>query len=111
MRPIPLMTALAASLLMAGAAAAASPPPAQPSAAAAAAADAPLDVNLPPMAEDRAQADAMTAQLEALDARIGADEQRMTVLRNGDLAQQNARIRAIRPALPFGAQGRPHHWL
>ncbi len=53
----------------------------------------------------------MTAQLEALDARIGADEQRMTVLRNGDLAQQNARIRATRPALPFGAQGRPHHWL
>ncbi len=98
MRPKLLMTALTASLLMAGAAAAASAP-LEPSASP------PADRPLPPMAEDQAQADAMTAQLAALDARISSDEQRITVLRDAALAQENARIRAIKPALPFDAHG------
>ena len=97
MRPNLLITVLTASLLMAGAAAAASAP-LEPSAP-------PADRPLPPMAEDQAQADAMTAQLAALDARISSDEQRITVLRDAALAQENARIRAIKPALPFDAHG------
>ena len=98
MRSIVLITALTSGLLMAGAAAAASAPlePTAPP---------PADQPLPPIAEDQAQADAMTAQLAALDARIGADEQRITVLRDAALAQENARIRAIKPALPFGEHG------
>ena len=102
MRTIPLMTALTASLLMAGAVRAATPvaapvgPPAPPAA---------VEPPLPPIAEDQAQADAMTAQLAAFDARISADEQRITVLRDAALAQENARIRAIKPALPYGGHG------
>ena len=98
MRPILLMTALTASLLMTGAAAAASAPVEPP-------APPPADQALPPIAEDQAQADAMTAQLAAFDARIGADEARITLLRNAALAQENARIRAIEPALPYGRHG------
>ena len=100
MRPILLLTAMAATMAMASTALAQS---AQAS---------PLaddQTPLPPMAEDRAQSDAMTIQLQALDTRIGEDEARMTLLRDGDLAKQNARIRAIKPALPFPAvRAQPH---
>ena len=95
MRPI-LITTLAAALMVAGAAFAASPSAVAPPPPAA-------DEPLPPIAEDQAQADAMGRQLAALDDRIGADEARMTILRDAELARQNARIRAIRPAMAFAA--------
>ena len=112
MRPIPLMTALTASLLLAGAAVAA---PARTVAAAPVMASPPAppadEEPLPPIAEDQAQADAMNAQLAALDARIGADEQRITQLRDAELLQENARIRAIQPALPLTGESFLPHWL
>lgn len=40
------------------------------------------------------------AQLDALTDKIAADEVVMTRLRNAELAQENARIRAIKPAMP-----------
>jgi hypothetical protein len=95
-----LTTALAAGLMLAGAASAA--PSSHAPMVVAPIAPAPPDEPLPPIAEDQAQADAMTAQLAALDARIGADEARLTVLRDAELAKENARIIAIKPALPFG---------
>ena len=52
-------------------------------------------------AEDRAAAAAMAAQLTALDARIAADETRMTQLREVSLAQGNAAMRAIKPVMPL----------
>ncbi len=107
MRPMLLTTALAAVLMMAAAANAA---PAR-RAPVAPLAPAPADEPLPPMAEDQAQTDAMTAQLAALDARIGADEARLTQLRDAELAMQNARIRAIRPALAYGGRFSPFGWL
>ncbi len=95
MRPIPMLT-LAAALALASAAAA-QPAPAPPPQAAA-----PGDqIDLPPMAEDQAQADAMKAQLAEFDARIRADELRLTTLRNTSLAKGNTRLRAIKPALPL----------
>ena len=57
---------------------------------------------MPSIADSLAQAIAMTQELAALDARIGSDEARMTTLRDAELAQENARIRAIRPAMAFG---------
>jgi hypothetical protein len=98
MRPTALLPAFAAGLMLAGVAYAAPPP--QPTQAQAAAADANTD-DLPPVAEDQRQADAMTAQLAALDDRISADEARMTTLRDAEEAKENAYIRAIKPALPF----------
>ena len=96
MRPILITaTTLALALMAAGAAFAASPRAAPPPPPAA-------DELLPPIAEDQAQADAMARQLAALDDRIGADEARMTILRDAELARENARIRAIRPAMAFG---------
>lgn len=100
MRSTALLSALAAGLMLAGAAHAAPAP--QPTKAQAAAADAAAGVDdLPPMAEDQREADAMTAQLAAIDDRISADEARMTTLRDADLAKENANIRAIKPALPL----------
>ena len=100
MRPILLLTAMAATMAIA------CPALAQPAAPPIPAAD---EAPLPPMAEDQAQADAMAARLAELDTRIGQDEARMTTLRDGELAQENARIRAIRPALPLHGSGlRPH---
>ncbi len=93
MRPILLMATLAAMAIACPALAQTAPAP-------------PLaddETPLPPMAEDQAQANDMAARLQALDTRIGQDEARMTVLRDGDLAKENARIRAIRPALRFPA--------
>ena len=95
MRPILIITTLAAALMAAGAAFPASPRTAAPPPPAA-------DEPLPPIAEDQAQADAMARQLAALDDRIGVDEARMTILRDAELAKENARIRAIRPAMAFG---------
>ncbi len=92
MRPIFLLTAMAATMAIASTAVA------QPVTSPVLAAD---EAPLPPMAEDQAQANEMAAQLAALDTRIGQDEARMTTLRDGELAKENARIRAIRPALPF----------
>ncbi|HEX4095904.1 MAG TPA: hypothetical protein VHX64_04200 [Caulobacteraceae bacterium] len=110
MRPTALLSALAAGLMLAGAAHAAPPP--QPTQAQAASADAAVGVDdLPPMAEDQREADAMAAQLAAIDDRISADEARMTTLRDTDLAQENARIRAIKPALPFHRTSPLPSWL
>jgi len=50
---------------------------------------------------DRSAAIAVAAALTALDARVYADELRMTQLRDTELAQSNAIMRAIRPALAF----------
>ncbi len=61
-------------------------------------------------AQDQADANAMTATLAALDARIVADEVRMTQLRDADLARSAARIRAIKPALPFHGPTFLPHW-
>ena len=93
MRPIPMLS-FAAVLALASAAAAqpAPPPPVAP---------ATDNTPLPPAAEDQARADAMTAQLAEYDARIRADELRMTDLRNAELAGENARLKAIKPALPL----------
>ncbi len=66
---------------------------------------------MPTIAEDQAQAVAMTAKLAAVDARIGADEARITQLRDAELSQENARIRAIRPALPLTGSGFLPGWL
>jgi TolA-binding protein len=111
MRPIFLMTAaLTASLLMAGAAAAAPPPSASGAPVFATPPPEPEEA-LPPIEQDQAQADAMTRQLAAFDDRIRADEQRITTLRDAEMAKENARIRAIKPALPFhGATWLPG-WL
>ena len=108
MRPMLPITLLAAGLLTAAAASAA---PVHPALSGAPVAAAPADEPLPPIAEDQAQADAMTAQLAALDARIGQDEARITQLRDAELARENARIRAIRPALPFAGLSFPLGWL
>ena len=97
MRPIPMLT-LAAALALASAAAA-QPAPAPPPAPPAAATADPID--LPPIADDQAQAEAMAAQLAEFDARIRTDELRMTTLRNTALAKENTRLRAIKPALPL----------
>ncbi len=64
-----------------------------------------IETPIPSIAEDRAANEALTAQLNALDAELVADETRMTGLRDAELAKQNARIRAIRPALGF--HGKP----
>ncbi len=40
------------------------------------------------------------AQLNSLTDKIAADEVEMTRLRDAELAQENSRIRAIKPALP-----------
>jgi hypothetical protein len=56
---------------------------------------------IPSIAEDRAAAAALTAQLAALDQEISTDEVRMTQLRNAELAAENGRLRAIRPAMTF----------
>jgi hypothetical protein len=61
----------------------------------------PPEPPIPSIAEDRAAAAALTADLTALDQEIYTDEVRMTQLRNTALASENARIRAIRPALKF----------
>lgn len=66
-----------------------------------------IETPIPSIAEDRAANEALTAQLTALDAELIADETRMTGLRDAELAKQNARIRAIRPALAF--HGRSEH--
>ena len=52
-------------------------------------------------AEDRAAAAAMAAKLTALDARIAADETRMTQLRDASLALGDAAMRAIKPVMPL----------
>ncbi len=97
MRPIPMLT-LAAVLALASAAAAQPAQAPTPEPAAAAPAD---QIDLPPLAEDRAQAEAMATQLSEFDARIRADELRMTTLRNAALAKTNVRLKAIKPALPL----------
>ena len=97
MRPIPMLTLAAALALASAAAAQPAPAPAPPPSV-----TAPDDqIDLPPMAEDQAQADAMKAQLAEFDARIRADELRLTTLRNTSLAKGNTRLRAIKPALPL----------
>ena len=97
MRPFPMLTFAAALALATAASAqrAPAPPPAPPPPAA----EAPID--LPPIAEDQAQADAMKAQLAEFDARIRADELSLTAMRDTALAKENTRIRAIKPALPL----------
>ena len=95
MRPIPMLT-LAAALALASAAAQVRPVAPPPALSAA-----PDEINLPPIADDQAEADAMKAQLAEFDARIRADELRMTTLRDAALAKSNTRIRAIKPALPL----------
>jgi hypothetical protein len=96
MRPITMLT-FAAVLALASAAAAKTTPPAAPPPVAPATDTSPL----PPVAEDQARADAMTAQLAQFDARIRADELRMTDLRNAELAAETTRLKAIKPALPL----------
>jgi hypothetical protein len=56
---------------------------------------------LPTIEEGIAAAQAMDAKLKALDEQIATDELRMTQLRDAELAVENQRLRAIRPALPF----------
>jgi hypothetical protein len=56
---------------------------------------------IPSIAEDRAAAAALSAQIAALDQEIYTDEARMTQLRDAELAAQNTRLRAIRPAMKF----------
>ena len=115
MRPTALIPALAVGLAMTGAAAAASnpppPPPAPPPPVQAAPTTAPGDIDLPPAADDQAEADRMTAQLAAVDASLRSEELRMTALRNAELAKENARILAIRPALPFRGDAWFTGWL
>ena len=95
MRPIPMLT-FAAALALASAAAAQVKPVAPTSLAASA-----DEINLPPIADDQAEADSMKVLLAQYDARIRADELRMTTLRDATLAKSNARLKAIKPALPL----------
>jgi hypothetical protein len=61
----------------------------------------PAEVPLPSIEEGRAAAKATAAELARLDQQVYDDEVHMTGLRDAELAKENARIRAIRPALPF----------
>lgn len=95
MRPIPMLT-LAAALALASAATAQTRQPVP-----APVAPATDETPLPSIQQDQADAAAMTAQLAEYDARIRADEVRLTELRDAALAKSNTRIRAIEPALPL----------
>ena len=52
-------------------------------------------------AEDARLAESSRVRLAELDARLETDEVTMTGLRDRELAAENARIRKIKPALPF----------
>ncbi len=52
-------------------------------------------------AEDARLAESSRVRLADLDARLETDEVTMTGLRDRELAAENARIRKIKPALPF----------
>jgi hypothetical protein len=99
MRLIPVLSALAL-------AAAAVPALAQPRVTPAVP-PADTETPIPSIAESLAVAQALSAQLAALDAQISADEARATQLRDVELTGENARIRAIRPALKFHGAPKP----
>ena len=52
-------------------------------------------------ADDARLAESNRVRLADLDARLETDEVTMTGLRDRELAAENARIRKIKPALPF----------
>ena len=91
-------TALVAHLVIALAVAAAQ---AQPRIATPMPPPADVATPIPSIAEDRAAAAALNATLTAIDAQISTDEVRMTQLRDSELAGENARLRAVRPAMSF----------
>ena len=95
MRPIPMLTLVAALALASAATAQTRQPIPAP------VAPATDETPLPSIEEGRAAAAAMTAELAEYDARIRADEVRLTELRDAALQKSNARIRAIKPALPL----------
>ncbi len=96
MRPIPLFAAviLAAVGPAAIAQAATAPVPAPEVAPLAPGADVPA----PPIDTTPSTS---SAELEAFNTRIQADEATLTRLRDVELARGNAVIRAVKPALPF----------
>ena len=104
MRPrlaLPVLAALALS----ASAAMAQPIPARPAEAPAPALTGPGGKPISTIEEGKQAAAEMSALLASLDARISTDEIRMTQLRDPELAAENTRIRAIRPALSF--HGKP----
>ncbi len=108
MRPTLILAAAAVLIGLASAAAAQTstskmaPSPADSSAA-------PLP-GAPDMEADAKLAAENTARLAQLDARIESDEVILTSLRDRELAAENARIKAIKPALPFHGSFLPR-WL
>ncbi len=97
MRPTLILATVLACLASAAAAQTQAPPP--PSADIAPAPLAPALLTDP--AEDTRLAQESRARLADLDARLETDEVIMTGLRDRELAAENIRIRAIKPALPF----------
>ena len=103
MRPTLILATVAtlASLASAAAAQTQAPPPPPPAA---------TDVSPAPLApalltdptEDARLAQESRVRLADLDARLRTDEVTMTGLRDRELAAENIRIRAIKPALPYG---------
>ena len=54
-----------------------------------------------PPQDEAFTASTVAADLSGLNVRIEQDEARMTSLRDAELAHENARIRALKPALSF----------
>ena len=94
MRPILLISAVSLALAAGAAAAPAAPPQIAPPPAPAPAPASPDQVISP-------EVNRPATDLSGLNLSIERDEVRMTSLRDAELAQENARIRAIKPALPF----------
>jgi len=55
----------------------------------------------PPQTELAFSASTKAADLTGINLKIAQDEARMTLIRDAELARENARLRAIKPALPF----------
>ena len=95
MRPIPLFAAV---ILAAVGPAAIAQAATAPAAAPIAAPEVPPPPPAPPIDTTPSTS---SAELEAFNPRIQADEATLTRLRDVDLARGNAVIRAVKPALPF----------
>ena len=100
MRPTLILATVATLASLASAATAQTQAPPPPSADIAPAPLAPALLTDP--TEDARLAEASRVRLADLDARLETDEVTMTGLRDRELAAENLRIRAIKPALPFG---------
>ena len=90
----------AAALLLAGLASPAFAQRQTPPAAAAPPAPV-TSTDLPPLPDENSNTSTVAADLSGLYVRIEQDEVVITRLRDAELARENARLRAIKPALAF----------